>query len=429
MFIYVRTNQNDSDSSSQELDLSGLVYLPFLDMYLTRTSYFLYSVGFTYIIPITCFFGLIISMIVLVVLSHPKLKGDTYKYLIMKTILQLMIYSSHFFNLSNVCLYCPIFLTYSGHIVRAVFFNFMMPFASIAYTLVEVLLCVERLRIFRPKSKLLPPLNFSVVACLIITISAGMSIPPVIAFKLVPFQGRYIMVANEIGTSQPYAIYTYAMTAITTYGFITILIVSNFFVIHDYKKYIKKKNKMTNKTTATNVMNMTQLQAIKATYSKKKNIVAPIFLTTDQATHSIGPNTSMYNISVSYLNMAKNDESLNETNLNREIVTNKTARMPAKSKEANSSATLTPMVIISSVLYITNMALSCVTSIWETIAVITNASDLGEANRITAFLIGEISLLIMYLNLFIYVHFNRNFKECLFEIVRKLRFAIRNSIV
>jgi hypothetical protein len=208
-----------------------------------------------YTIPIVSVIGIILNIPCLIVFASPKFSGETYKYLLFKTLIHLVVLLLATLNTIANCLACidhrrmdvQIFLIYyRGYLV-------MVPFTMVA--LVEIALAYDRLCMF--KSNMFN-LSFKHTLIAIAFIAFVFNIPYLIAFRVeeaAPGTNIFIGVRSQFGHTLFYRIYIIFFNMIQSIVAFAVLLLLNAFVTIEFRKYLSRKRNLTKKQSALNEQN------------------------------------------------------------------------------------------------------------------------------------------------------------------------------
>jgi hypothetical protein len=337
-----------------------------------------------YSIPIVSLIGFFLNIVCLIVLLSPKLKGDTYKYLIFKTISHLIFQFATALTPMYRCTQCAVVSSLIVNIFRFGLNFCVINVVSTYANLSEIALTYDRLYLLKQQhSKFLIklPAFYTLIAFILIGIIAN--IPTFFAFGVGfnPNNNAYSFARTVFGLTSEFITYLFVFNLVQSLVVFIVLIFVNLLVTYEFKKYINRKKNLTN----------VNAQTIKLTNKKsetKRSTIAEA-------------NTSFS------LNLAKDRNSTkHECNLNAKMSTVKINQNQNESAELK----FTLMIIISCALY-------SVTRLFQYLN--TSSTPLGIPFPIGTYLnyLSFFSTTLYYtINIFIYLIFNKNFRARFREI-------------
>jgi hypothetical protein len=201
-----------------------------------------------YTIPIVAVIGFFFNIICLAVLLHPKLKGDTYKYLIFKTLAHLYSQTATGMSPYGICSFCPISQTLGAQIFMIYFLIFLANTFFTYAALIEIVLAYERLLMFKQNSKWLIKLNLKLTLTIIVISGLIVNIPYLFAYRVAETSlGRFRWVFTEFGSSSFFRIYVIVLTIIQNCFPIFTLFTLNILVTIEFRNYLNRKSRLTRK--------------------------------------------------------------------------------------------------------------------------------------------------------------------------------------
>jgi hypothetical protein len=226
-----------------------------------------------YSLPIVSVIGFVLNVPCLIVLFHRKLKGDTFKYLIFKTLTHLgylfIVAITPIFR----CTTCPISLT-----LFAAFVNYYLNLCTLnplwTYAaFVEIVLSYDRLMLLKQqKSKYLIKLRFWPTIISILVIGFVVNLPFMMAFRIQQIQNTQIWryTRTDFGNSTFYRMYMIVYNIIQTLILLVVQIILNIMVKQEFGKYMKRKKNLT-LTAVTSNLNKNSAISLKTSRPTKNN--------------------------------------------------------------------------------------------------------------------------------------------------------------
>jgi hypothetical protein len=219
-----------------------------------------------YIAPIVSLISFLLNIICLIVLCHHKLNGDTYKYLIFKTVSHLGFLFIVATWPVHQCTTCFISLTLWAKINQYYLNLVALCVFSTNASLVEILIAYERLFMLKQQSnKYLIKLSFWPAIIGIKVISLLLNLPFMFAFRIekVPQVDVWRLSRTAFGESSSYRTYVTLSNMLQTTGAFIVLIVMNLLVKIEFSKFMKIKKNFTMSNQANNSIDMSiSLQSI-----------------------------------------------------------------------------------------------------------------------------------------------------------------------
>jgi hypothetical protein len=205
-----------------------------------------------YTMPIASVIGYLLNIPCLIVLCHRKLKGDTYKYLIFKTLAHLIF----LFSLTIIplfsCSSCPASLTYIANLIRWLLSFYGGNVLTTSATLVEIALSYERLLLLKQqKSKYLIKLHFWPTTIGMLIISIVFNLPLMFAFQIELIPGStdfWRLSRTAFGDSAFYRSYITVFNLIQAFLALLLLVALNILNKIEFSNYMKRKKNLINST-------------------------------------------------------------------------------------------------------------------------------------------------------------------------------------
>jgi hypothetical protein len=221
----------------------------FLDVY-----NFVHKIAFIYIVPAIAITGFCLNLLSLIVFLNPKLKGSIYKYLVTKSLAEIILQTLGATYPILFCSKCPTYLTLGWAILYEYGFNIVIDTIFTYSGLCEIAVVFERLALLSRSSRFdLDPL----------WVIAGM-----LALSFVPFipilfssyiyetaPGKYYFEYTEFGRSHTYAWYYGLISVIENVIVFAVLVLMNIALVNQFKKYLaKRKSLVSNRKSAQNII-------------------------------------------------------------------------------------------------------------------------------------------------------------------------------
>jgi hypothetical protein len=366
---------SNASSINQGLD-SGLFYR-------LAVLYYVATIGYQYLIPISNLVGLIPNAISLIVLFNRELKGDMYKYLIAKTMIEMATQISSATTFMISCERCGLILLYSTRVIKIVFLHFMNSFCYTMSSIVEIAMSYDRLRIFKINSNYLIKVNFNYLIIVTVSISALLNIPIFFSRSIINIPGtsdKFTDIPSQFGQSAIFTIYVNMLNVIQVLVPLAALSVLNVLVAIEYRKYIKRQKRLRMTSAAPN-------------------------LTSESLTSAFKSNNRAKNIPESTKNPS-NVNNITSNNTNQNSATN----------SSNSNKKFTSMVLITSSLFALTRLYNSVIFIWTQIFN-SRLADFDGPYLIFTYFGFQFLYLYFASNLIIYTFCNKNFKKCLIKLI------------
>jgi hypothetical protein len=345
-----------------------------------------------YTMPIASVIGFVLNVSCLIVLFHRKLNGDTYKYLILKTLIHLIFLFIMAISPIIRCSSCPISLTLFAKIIQYYLSLIVLNLMSTYAFLVEIALTYDRLMMLKQqKSKYLIKLRFWPTTISFTVVGLILNVPYMLAFKYqqVPADTQiWQYMRTDLGLSTFYRIYVIVFNMIQSLFALVVLIVLNLLVKLEFSKYIKRKKNLT-------VSNPTPLRIVNS--QNNQNMM----------------NKNGFEFATTKYNQSNEASSVFQSTSFKENKNKRTNAKCEKSKRnKNESAELnfTWMIIVASLLF---SATRLIQFINVTVDMIFR--EMGINSMLPSYLAftSFFSAIVYYgSNLFTYIFFNKVFKSC-----------------
>jgi hypothetical protein len=327
------------------------------------------TIAYLYVIPSMGAIGCVFNVICLVVLLHPNMSGDTYKLLVLKTILSMLVLTIAAGSVITNCPWCWFSNSLASQLYRQYLLNGVNNVVMTSIALVEIALAYDRLYILKRKAKSLIKFRFSFILTVILTISIAVNIPYFFAYWLLeiePGSNRFAFGRSSFGQTSFFNTYVLILNFMQSFLTLLLLIIIDTSVSISFRNYIKRKTlllaapkKLTNNKT-------------------KNNAEASVTLTLDNS---------------------KGDRG------------NKRATNKTRKEKFNSKKNFTMMLLVASLIYTMTSLISFANIGFSTIVRL-----LGRQTTVLNiyFMVFSYIAFCLYFgsNLFIYFAFNRTFRTC-----------------
>jgi hypothetical protein len=217
--------------------------------YQQTISFIVFTIGSQYVMIVNCGVGLVLNSICLLVLLSLKIKGDMYKYIILKTIVEMLTLFSSFMSLFTRCQSCITNGNFSAVLIRIIFVEYLNNAAYTCSGFCEIALSYDRLRLFKENSKWMPNIRFRTIACLSLALSALISVPFV--FKRRPGREPGTTEASDFSRTAIYSYYVIFINVIQVFLPLIVLIILNSLVAYEFKLYMKRKTRFIGQSRTT----------------------------------------------------------------------------------------------------------------------------------------------------------------------------------
>jgi hypothetical protein len=340
-------------------------------VYLLTVLFYVGSIGYQYLIPISNIVGMLLNTVTLIVLFNPTLKGHMYKYLIAKTIIEMLTQFSSAMTFLISCERCGgLIYLYSTRVIKIVFLHYGNSFAYTMASIVEISMSYDRLRIFNMNSRYLMRINFNYLIILTVSFSALVNIPLLFSRSIINIAHTsaviFTDIPSEFGQSTAFTIYVNMMNVIQAFVPLIALTILNTLVAIEFRKYLNRNKNLRKTNNHSNLSRSTNSQI-----NRRGNNP------TNEAISATRPNST-----------------------NSEI--------------ANKKFTL--MILITSSLFTLTRLYNSGIFVWTQILNSTLAAFNGPYLIFTYF---GFQFLYFYFasNIFIYIACNRNFKNCFIRLI------------
>jgi hypothetical protein len=367
-----------------------------VDPVAVQINFYVNLIGYIYMVPMVCICGFVLNIICLAVLCQKELKGNIYKYFIVKTISELVLVVCGAILPMSFCINCATFQTLAPAIYRGYIFTFVVASCFSISNMCEIALTYDRLIIFKQKSSWLPKVSFRNSAVLITTVSMILYAPYLFYLRIVELPnnpGKYTLTWSEFGYTWFYKFYGQFVALYSILLFL-ILLFLNVFVLIEYKKY------------TTNRMEILGSVSRRADSMRKKT---SIILTV--------------NLNEDYLNEAQTSiAKINQKHRATTISISKRKSQAIEKKE-DTEKRLTYSILCCCVIYGFNRLTLALSSIIQEIELIDrNFVGFSSFSIIFAFLSRFLAYVVFSVNLFILALFNKAFKDHLIKLFKFLVF-------
>jgi hypothetical protein len=201
-----------------------------------------------YTIPILASVGFVLNLFCAAVLLHPRLSGDTYKYLVVKTLIHLLAQMMTSLTALTNCAACELSQTHGVQILRVIM-AYLGNSASSMAALVEIFLSYHRLLMFN-NIEWLPKLRFVHAVAVTVTIGFAISMPNLFATHIAqPRPNRFVGVRSLVAESVAYRVYAIAFNLGQSFVSFILMLMLNALVTTEFNKYIRKKSLLSVRST------------------------------------------------------------------------------------------------------------------------------------------------------------------------------------
>jgi hypothetical protein len=376
-------------------------------------DYYINLIGSTYLISITCVVGFILNTVCLIVLLHPELKGNMYKFLIAKTLMQMVVHLSFLSHLSNSCTFCLGYMSYFGMLMRIIFFHYFLNTAMFGQVLFEIVLSIDRLLIFKSKRKCMPNLNFTYTTIGILIFISLAIIPAPLAYHIDQLaNGRFVLRMTKLAQSQIFSIYMYVLTVLMSIMPFVLLSALNVVVVLEYNKYRRKKAKLSSKSIT--------IENKRVQTTALSTIAAP-------KTSVVSMNVMSQGSELGNHSQKKSNKVTSRTSQAERVRASTVSQINAGPKR-QSNKSFTPMIVISSLIFDSGRIFEAVLLILRRV-ILVQSLQRTPAFRIVNLVYLEYSFIIFGIGIFIYYFTNKLFKECVLQMIRNLISFFRIKLI
>jgi hypothetical protein len=210
--------------------------------------YIIFDIIYVYVIPAVCVIGFFLNLIALLTLLSPNLKGNMYKFLVSKTIFSMIILIIGSMLPYTYCRNCVVFQSLGQTIFRTYFTGYITLVCYLGLSVNEILLTYDRFVIL--SNKAIQKWEKKFKYCIIVTVFLAL-----FAFSPTIFSSEIIQVGNSttryvdrntpFGNSVFYPIYLSTIAFVQNFLTCLILCILDALIVRQYKKYIAKKSNLT----------------------------------------------------------------------------------------------------------------------------------------------------------------------------------------
>jgi hypothetical protein len=205
-------------------------------------------VGHIYIISILSIVGLLFNLLCFFVLASSRFKGDSYKYLVMKTLVHMAIQLFSTANSMYNCVTCQFAQTLAVQLYRYVFQAFVGPAANTCGALVEMALTYDRLRAFdhrgskaKISSSFVP---FKLGSFAILALTVVLNAPYLMAFTVKPLDANrtiYAYAPTPLVFAVWFRVYVIVLNVLQSLVSFVALLVMNGLLLSRFKGFMRRK--------------------------------------------------------------------------------------------------------------------------------------------------------------------------------------------
>ena len=218
------------------------------DTKISLLSQQIFTIIYLYTTPIVCIFGFILSMLTLIVLLNPNLKGNMYIYLLAKTLFETVLLGVGMLIPYGYCYDCSFHMSFGSKFYSLHIHTFLQNVLYFASAITEMFIVLDRYLILSQKGKLFRKESFAkTTICIISSIGILLFLPISFSAEIHKISNdTYDLHVTEFGKSAAFS-FTMSFINLTENVLVwLILIVLNILVLYEYKKYIRKKKAMLN---------------------------------------------------------------------------------------------------------------------------------------------------------------------------------------
>jgi hypothetical protein len=331
------------------------------------------GVGYLYIIPIVCVFGVLLNLMCSIVFMNKKLMFESsmkkvYRYFLFKTYSDLVLLLVSTLTPIIICQFCSFAGTILPSILNLYVANFTTNISHLTSSLIEILIVLDRLAIISKSMRFINniKLKYSIVG--IVLFSVFIHSPKLFSLRVAQINGRFTILTNSFVNQNVYNWLVLIISFLQHLFTFIILVIINAITFIQFKSFFNNKKALLGAT--------------------KKTECRP----------------SQTNKSQEVVLNTKSVHSQNE---------NKTESLKLTSSEKN----LGKMILVSSLLYALCRLMEWIGFCIDVFQRFNNieSSALKAAWIFCAHLVTYFTASI---NLFIYLTFNKLFKSCLFNLFR-----------
>ena len=209
-----------------------------------------YSICNVYVAPIICFIGFILSIVSFVTFwKHKKLR--VYFFFMVKTLIEILVFAFGTLTPYLSCIYCPTVVTYHSVLIKYILYIFLKPAFILIISILEIVLTLKRITVINSTKKLLTNKNDIIFVVVIVVISLVIFTPFLYAYTIRAFYNGEIfnLTPTDFGSTTCFAIYSLSVSFISNLFTVLILIPLNVRLAINYRRFIKRKNRVLNLQT------------------------------------------------------------------------------------------------------------------------------------------------------------------------------------
>jgi hypothetical protein len=368
-------------------------------------NFYVNIVGYVYLVPFICICGVGLNLMCLRVLCSKELKGNIYKYFILKTISELILVVCGALLPISSCTNCATFQTLAPAIYRGYIFSFVVGACFNISNMCEIALSYDRLIIFKQKSKWFPKIGPRRIIAFILLFSLLLLMPYIFTTRIVELAnnpGKFGLELTPFGRSMFMKVYGQVIALRALIFFIALLWL-NTALLFEYKKYsLNRVNIISTAYTKTQTQMPLNKSNIKIAANSTSNV------NTKQSNEALSDNhSSMLNSSLKQMSAVGGDAS--------EKKKQKTTTM----KKEDSEKRLAYSIMCCCAIYGFNrLSLTMASMIGEIEMMSSSFTSFSNFYQIFGFSSRSLAYLVFSLNLFILALFNKAFKTHLSKTIQ-----------
>jgi hypothetical protein len=377
----------------------------------TAASIPLFSlIAYIYLAPIVSLIGFIFNIGCIIVLAHPKLSGDSYKYLIFKTLVHLVVLATTTGLPISNCATCPVSQTLFGIIYRIYVLSFFSNAMNTCATLIEIVLSYDRLLLLKQRTKYLKKLSVKYSLGIVVLVGIGLNLPYLLLFRIEVRENGTRVVGIGIVSLEAVNFYFIFLNIFQSLVSFIILAILNTLVTIEFRKYMNKKNKLLSSKNKSNQMEPRKTIAIEEN-KETSNFQYRLSLSTTKM-HEMR-RSSRINSKYPLEHLVQNRKPTVISQISKTILKNE------ESKRNSADKKFTMMIIISSLFYsVTRFALFISIFYSQLLQLIrVNSSLTGTIGSMLSYLAYLLTIIYFGSNFFIYISFNKMFRMSLKKIL------------
>jgi hypothetical protein len=225
---------------------------PAVDPLRSFINLYINTIGYLYIIPAINVAGVFLNIVCIILLCSKSLKGDIYKYLLLKTVCELLIVILGAMLPYGNCVNCLSFQTLGAQIYRAYGVNILNSILFAVSMLTELGISYDRLVIFKKYASCLPkiPVKYAFVG--IFSISIGIFVPFIFSNSIVEIEqqtNRWRVMMTAFGRSIVFNIYSIIISLFASILLMILFCFINLQLLIQYKRYQYKRLAMLGKSS------------------------------------------------------------------------------------------------------------------------------------------------------------------------------------